>query len=327
MARKSRKELRIKEENKLQPDTISKIPTVLYCRLSKADDITGKDSMENQKQFLRNFVAGKEDLEIKEIFCDDGFSGTNYDRPAYEMMMDGVRAGSYQCIVVKDLSRIGRNYLETSDLLEFELPLFECRFISVNDGIDTAVLQIDTILVGLKNLMNQKYAEDISRKIKVNFKARKEQGQMLGGSPPYGYIRNPENKGYLIIDEEAAGVVRKIFEMKISGMNDTAIARELNTQGILSPTNYKQLKKNGIESDKKISWRADTVKEITLNPVYLGHIVHGKFYEKKFIGDKLHKARKKDWTIYENINPPIVTEETFHEAKLARERIYRRKKK
>lgn len=182
MARKSRKTYR---ENLYSFDMTdsevtkekSKIPVVSYSRLSKADMVTGRNSMESQQEIIRQFVKARDDMELVAEFMDDGFSGTNYRRPQYEDMMNGVREGKYKCIIVKDLSRLGRSYLETSDLLEMELPLFDCRFISITDHIDTDVEQIDTILVGLKNIMNQKYAEDISKKIKANFRERAKRGK------------------------------------------------------------------------------------------------------------------------------------------------------
>ena len=209
MARKSRKVLknsvRSTGQQVVESRTVNyKIPTVMYCRLSKADEITGKESMTSQRDIIRQHIEKMEDLEIVAEFLDDGYSGTNYRRPQFEEMMAGVRNGDYGCMVVKDLSRLGRSYLETSDLLEMELPLYGCRFISVNDHIDTDDGQIDSILVGLKNIMNQQFAEDISKKIKCGFRQRAKNGEMLGGPATYGYKRNPENVGYYLIDEEAA---------------------------------------------------------------------------------------------------------------------------
>lgn len=327
MARKSRKTYRAELYGNAEVTTavpeVQKVPAVIYCRLSKADEITGRDAMESQLDILRQFVAANEELEIVEEFLDDGYSGTNYRRPQYEEMMEGVRDGRYKCIVVKDLSRLGRSYLETSDLLEMELPLYGCRFISVNDRIDTDVTPIDTIIVGLKNIINQKFAEDISKKIKTQFQERAKRGEMLGGPVPYGYKRNPEDVGYFLIDEEAAEVVRRIFEMKIRGMNDSEIARTLDAEGIITPKQYHDLRVKGIEPTEKRHWRADTVRSITLNKVYLGHIYHGKFKEKQFIGQRSKKTRRADWVIYENVNPPIVSQEIFEKAAKARNQIYR----
>lgn len=327
MARKSRKNLNIDigtehpaAEEKQKSD---KIPTAIYCRLSKADEVTGRESMKSQLDILRQFVAAKEELELVAEFTDDGFSGTNYRRPQFEDMMDGIRDGKYKCMVVKDLSRLGRSYLETSDLLEMELPLFDCRFISVTDHIDSEVSQIDSILVGLKNIMNQQFAEDISKKIKGNFRERAKRGEMLGGPVAYGYKRNPEDKGYFLIDEEAAAVVRYIFDLKISGMLDPAICRRLDAEGIMTPRQYHDLKVKGVVPEIVGGWKPDTVRTITLNPVYLGHMVHGKFKEKQYLGQRASKARRKDWVVYENVNPPIVSQETFDKAKEVREKLYR----
>jgi DNA invertase Pin-like site-specific DNA recombinase len=327
MARKSRKTYRenlYAEQALVEPIIESvKVPTVLYCRLSKADEITGRESMTSQLDILRQFATNMEELEVVEEFLDDGFSGTNYNRPHYEKMMDGVRDGIYKCIIVKDLSRLGRSYLETSDLLEMELPLYGCRFISVNDRIDTDVTPIDTILVGLKNIINQKFAEDISKKIKTQFRERAKKGEMLGGPVPYGYMRNPEDKGYFLIDEEAAEVVRHVFELKISGMNDAEIARTLDAEGIITPKQYHDLKMKGVEPTEQKHWNPDTIRTMTMNQVYLGHIFHGKFKEKQFIGQKDRKNKRKDWVLYENVNPAIISQETFDKAKEARDLLYR----
>ena len=310
MARKTKKALRMKsaEPSKAVQE---KVPAVLYLRLSKADSDTGKDSMENQLQLLRAYAAEKEELEIVAELFDEGFSGTNFRRPAYEEMMDGVHSGIYRCIIVKDLSRLGRSYLETSDLLEYELPLFGCRFISVNDNIDTKYSPIDTILVGLKNIMNQKYAEDISRKIKAAFRPKIEKGEMLGGPAPYGYLRDPKNKGRFLINEETAPVVRRIFQMKLEGLNDPAVCRQLEEEGILCPSDYNRWKKSGVMPDNPGHWKADTIRTITINPLYLGHMVHGKFKQKSYVGERDKRTRRSEWKVYENVNPPIVTQEIF----------------
>ncbi len=294
------------------------MPTALYARLSKADIDSGKDSMENQLLFLRTFAEKVPGIEVVREFYDDGFTGTNFKRPAYEELMDGVHSGDIMCIIVKDLSRLGRSYLETSDLLELELPLFGCRFISINDNIDTLYSPVDSILVGLKNLMNQKYAEDISRKICSSFSQRAGNGEFLGGAVPYGYMRDPKRKGYLKIDEDAAVVVRWIFRMKCDWMNDTQIVRTLDRELILPPSQYLKRQNTGIMPETYAGWRQDTIRTMTQNPVYLGHVIHGKLKKKNYLGEDKHKARKKDWIIYENINPPIITQEEFDEAKRVR---------
>ena len=326
MARKSRKSYKMDvgmNQHPSEPGQTGKVPTVIYCRLSKADEITGKESMSSQLEIVRQFISTRKELEIVAEFIDDGFTGMNYRRPQFEVMMDGIREGKYKCMVVKDLSRLGRSYLETSDLLEMELPLFGCRFISVNDHIDSDEAQIDTILVGLKNIMNQQFAEDISKKIRGIFRERAKRGEFLGGPPTYGYKRNPENKGYYLIDEEAASVVRYIFNLKMLGMTDRGIGRKLDGEGIMTPRQYHDLKVKGVVPEVAGGWRADTVKSITLNPVYLGHIVHGKFKEKKYLGQPLSRTKRKDWVIYKDVNPPIITQETFDKVQEVRIKLYR----
>jgi hypothetical protein len=166
-------------------------------------------------------------------------------------------------------------------------------------------------------------AEDISKKIKGNFRERAKRGEMLGGPVAYGYKRNPEDKGYFLIDEEAAAVVRYIFDLKISGMLDPAICRRLDAEGIMTPRQYHDLKVKGVLPEIVGGWKPDTVRTITLNPVYLGHMVHGKFKEKQYLGQRASKARRKDWVVYENVNPPIVSQETFDKAQEVREKLYR----
>ena len=317
MARKSRKASRT-VPTELTEQINLKSHAVLYLRLSKADAATGRDSMASQEQLLRSHLEKFDDLEIVHVFADDGFTGTNFRRPAYEEMMEGVHNGTYQCIVVKDLSRLGRSYLETSDLLEYELPLFGCRFISVNDNIDTDTSPVDTILVGLKNIMNQKYAEDLSRKIKTVFKSRKENGEYLGGPTPYGYLRDPENRGRFIINEETAAVVRRIYEMKLKRMTDIQIAEALTEEKILPPKDYLYFQKYGQKPEQLSGWKWDMIRRITTNKIYLGQITHEKTKAKQYIGDTLHKNKPTEWTVYENVNPPIVSEEMFYAVKLAR---------
>ena len=322
MARKKRSYVQIGDT--AQPETIeavkaeaaddNRIPAALYARLSKADIATGKDSMENQLLLLRSFAEKIAEIKVVKELIDDGFTGTNFKRPAYEELMDGVHAGDIKCIIVKDLSRLGRSYLETSDLLELELPLFGCRFISINDNIDTLYAPIDSILVGLKNLMNQKYAEDISRKIKSSFGHRATNGEFLGGQVPYGYLRDPRNKGRLYVDEYASLVVRWIFHMKCDWMNDTQIVRKLDSELILPPSQYMKKLRTGKTPDTYAGWRNDTIRTMTQNPVYLGHVIHGKLKKRNYLGEEKHKAKRKDWIIYENMNPPIISQDTFDEA-------------
>ena len=327
MARKKRGYMQIGESAPSEAETDKtviesaddgKIPTALYARLSKADVATGKDSMENQLMILRTYAEKVPEIKVVKELVDDGFTGTNFKRPAYEELMEGVRNGNIKCIIVKDLSRLGRSYLETSDLLELELPLFGCRFISINDNIDTLYAPIDSILVGLKNLMNQKYAEDISRKIKSSFRQRAANGEFLGGKVPYGYLRDPRKKGILCIDEYASLVVRWIFQMKCDWMNDTQIVRTLDNELILPPSQYMKKLRTGRMPETYAGWRNDTIRTMTQNPVYLGHVIHGKLKRQNYLGGEKHKAKRKDWIIYESINPPIISQEMFDEARRVR---------
>ena len=307
--RRTRKRNRMRSEG--DGSAKEKTPAVIYARLSRADEYSGKDSMKNQLMMLRSAAEQIEDIELCGEFQDDGYSGLSFDRPAFEAMMDGIYKGKYKCVIVKDLSRLGRNYLETSDLLEREFPLLGCRFISVSDRIDTKYSQADTILTGLKNIMNQKYAEDISKKIRTAIRPKIENGEFLGGPAPYGYKRDPENRGRLLIDEPAAEVVRRIFQMKLDEMNDGEAARRLTKEHILNPSEYFRWKKTGEEPEPYKGWNARQIRAISVNPVYQGHVIHGKFRDKKFPGEKDMRTKKEDWIICENVNPPVISQEVF----------------
>ena len=212
-----------------------------YLRLSySADRSVESDSIANQKKLIEDFVAAHPDIELVSERVDDGYSGVLFDRPAFQEMMNDIVSGKINCVIVKDLSRLGREYIETGRYLRQVFPSYGVRFISVNDGIDTANEQNgDDLHISLKNLLNDTYCRDISVKTRSALLTKRQNGDYVGSCPIYGYRKDPENKNHLLIDEDAACVVRDIYRRRIDGASAKHIAEELNRLGVLSPMAYK----------------------------------------------------------------------------------------
>ena len=289
--------------------------TAAYVRLSVEDGgKPGADTVEGQKALLTSFIENKPDLELVALFCDNGRTGTDFDRPQFEKMMAEVRQGRIDCIVVKDLSRFGRNYKETGNYLERIFPFLGVRFIAVNDNFDTLTAERtqDGYIVPLKNLINEVYSKDISKKIKTALSVKQRNGEFIGGRAPYGYSKDPNNKNHLVINEETAPVVRQIFEWRAEGVSMVQISRRLNDAGILSP--YAYLYKTGqvrTERYKDLLWRAQTVKGILLRSAYIGHMVQGKRKQSFYEGKRQRCMEESDWIVVHNTHEPIIDEETF----------------
>ena len=331
MSRTSRKTITnsIIFNNKICKNTVSEkiYKTAIYARLSSEDldrqteytvrssaDIINKGAsggtIENQILLVQKYVESKPYLRLYEIFTDNGQTGTNFDREGFQKLMEAVKRGKIDCIAVKDLSRFGRNYIETGDYLEKILPFLGVRFISVNDGYDShdTAKNGDGLTVALKNLINDIYAKDISRKVRTAFEIKQQKGDYIGGQAPYGYLKSPENRHKLIINEETAPIVRNIFQWKLDGMSDIAIMRKLNAMEIPSPSNY--LYSKGLvrheKYSKKIFWGRDYIGIILTNQVYLGHTVQGKTKCDLNLGLKNEVQNKDKWIIVENTHEPII---------------------
>lgn len=290
--------------------------TALYGRLSIMDTRDKKDSesLETQMELLTNFIRGKEQFSLVECYRDNGETGTNFQRPGFMRMMDDVRAGRIDCIIVKDLSRFGRDFLETGNFLERILPFLGVRFISVNDGYDSESAGSGDILsVALKNLMNDIYAKDISAKVYSALDTKKRKGEFIGNFAAYGYMKSPEDKHRLIIDEEAAEVVRRIFQMKDDGAGTTAIARTLTAEGVPNPSNHRY--RQGVVYTERFAenapWGNQSVKNILMNPVYLGHMVQGKKITKLHENQPQKRMSPDEWIIVENTHPAIIEQTQF----------------
>ena len=277
-------------ENKLSEQT-PKVKThdfsvALYIRLSKEDSgKNNQNTVENQKALLEDFVKDKPDMKVVDIYIDNGFSGTNFERPAFQKMMEDAKRGKINCIIVKDLSRFGRSYLEAGNYLEKIFPFLNIRFISVTDHFDTFAVNssedgrgvANGIEIPLKNIINEVYAKDISRKVGSAIEIQKREGRYGGGVAPYGYKKSNTVKGKYEVDEEAAEVVRYIFRLRSEGYGYCSIVKILNEKGIKSPSAYRYEK--GIVRNEKgsnVLWKIYAIEDMLRDEVYLGNMVRGK---------------------------------------------------
>lgn len=313
MARKSRKN--IESAIKMQSEVPKKIfQTAIYVRISvESDKKIENDTIGTQKQMLVDFVSQMPDLKVFDIYCDDDITGTNFDRPEFARMMKDIRKKKVNCVVVKDLSRLGRNFLESGEYIEKVFPFLGIRFIAVNDKVDTLEKMVD-LSVQLKNMANEMYAKDISKKICSTMKTLQEQGKFIGSQPPYGYRRRADDKYALEIDPEVAPYVKEIFQKILDGYTIHALTLEFNERGIPSPGRYKY-DKGLVKNDKfKDSvWFFPTMRKILSDPIYLGWIQNGK-YQSHFHkgGDKCVKVPKEEWITIKGIHEPIIEEDIFN---------------
>lgn len=311
MARASRK-----RKGLPQNETASRTwRTALYARLSVEDNGKEADSIENQIALLESYISGCPDLSRVELFADNGYTGTNFHRPEFNRMMEAVQSGVIDCIVVKDLSRLGRNYIETSQFIEKICPFYGLRFIAVNDGFDTAaVTDTAQMSMALSNIVNDYYAKDISRKVTSALQTKMERGDYIGNYAPHGYCKDPENKNHLVIDPETAPVIRQIFQWRAEGVSYMGINRRLNEAGILSPGQYRL--EHGIETNnnrkgRSVLWNKHMVTEILKNIVYIGHLAQKKGSQCLYAGIPYHITGEDEWIVVEHTHEPIISKELF----------------
>ena len=289
--------------------------TAAYVRLSVEDSgKPGADTIEGQKNLLLHFIENEKSLSLYGLFCDNGRTGTDFERPEFEKLMEAVKHGEVDCIVVKDLSRFGRNYKETGNYLERIFPFLGVRFIAVNDGFDTLTAErgADGYLVPLKNLINEVYSKDISKKSGSALATKQKNGDFIGAWAPYGYRKCADDPHKLEPDEATAPIMRQIFQWRVDGMSVTRIAKKLNDSGIPSPSAY--LYNTGVCKTEKYNgaiWHIQAVKIILTRQVYIGHMVQGtkrqSFYEKR----RQYKKPQEEWVIVENTHEPIIDRDTF----------------
>lgn len=284
----------------------------IYCRLSNDDERDGESvSIENQKLLLQNYVRQRGWNEI-DTYIDDGYSGTNFNRPGVKRLIEDAKAKRINVILVKDLSRFGRNYIEFGQYTDYLFPSLGCRFIALNNGIDTMSDNGSTDVMCFLNLFNEFYSRDTSKKVKAVKKACAESGKFMGTYPAYGYRRAPLDKHHLVIDEETAPIVRRIFAMRASGMGFHAIAAALNEEGIPSPgVLYYQRKGQSDPRRVNHKWADQTVKNMVRSEVYIGNMVQGKYGTLSYKSRKLVSKSEDQWIRVEGTHEAIISQELW----------------
>lgn len=290
----------------------------LYLRISREDGDKGEsDSITNQRDLLIGFLSSHPEISLHRERIDDGYSGVDFRRPEFTKMMDAVKTGEINCIIVKDFSRLGRNFIETGKYIEKIFPFMGVRFISVNDNYDSLRPRTaaDDLLVPVKNLMNDAYCRDISIKIRSQLDIKRKNGQCIAPFAVYGYQKDPSDRHRLIIDEQAAGTVQEIFKKKLEGYSPQTIADWLNENGALSPMEYKRFQgsrfSTSFRKNAKSRWTAPAVLRILKNPVYTGILVQGKRSTPNYKIKKTMEVPKERWITVEDSHEPIIVKEVF----------------
>ena len=297
--------------------------TAIYARLSVEDGGNkGSDTLDTQLSLLNAYVNEKEYLSLFDTYIDNGESGRDFDRPAWNKLMDDIRAGLVDCVCVKDLSRFGRNYIETCEFLEKIFPFMGVRFISANDGYDSEVggKHSEGLIIALKNLMHDRFLKDVSHKVGQAFQAKKQRGEYTGGFAPFGYKLSPTEKSKLVIDDEAAPIIRDIFQWRADGIGLRGICRKLNEMGIPTGGNlHKKMRENTGETEAKTLWWPTSVKKLIQSRVYLGYLETGKTIQK--LG-KLTRIPRSEWHVTENAHEAIVSKELWEAANAVKGESY-----
>lgn len=292
--------------------------TTLYLRLSRDDgDKEESNSITGQRELLRDYISQRPEFREYAVRVDDGFSGSTFERPSFQKMIEDVKAGRTDCIIVKDLSRFGRNYLDAGEYIEKIFPFLGVRFIAVNDNYDSLgdKKASDDLIIPFKNLINEAYCRDISVKIRSQLEIKRKSGQFLGSFAAFGYLKDDQDKNRLVVDQYAADIVRDIFKWKLEGVSPQDIADALNKLGVLSPMEYKRslgMKfTTSFKTNAKAVWSAGTVIRILKNPIYTGVLVQGKETTPSY---KVHKRITKDeseWTVIEDSHEAIISKIDF----------------
>lgn len=322
MARVSRKNIAVTAVSATEEMKLYK--ACLYLRLSDEDKRNIEDnSIGNQKKICLEHLKKLPEIEVIASYIDNGASGTNFSRSGFKQMLQDLTKGEINCVVVKDLSRLGRNYLETSEYLEKFFPEAGIRFIAVNNGYDS-IRKLNgkqEIVIPFSNIVNDMYAKDVSRKIRSSIEILMKSGEFLppSGSIPYGYLRDEKNNTY-IIDEETAPIVQEIFKMKLQGVSDCEIIRTLNRKQIPSPGKIRYLRgMTKAEKYKDAVWVGSTLRKLLSNEVYLGHRVHGKV-KRDCLGAEKKRRPQEEWEYVYNVHPALISEEDFQKIRQIKEK-------
>ena len=287
----------------------------LYIRLSKEDESEGpSQSAQTQESLLREFVQ-QHRLSVYDTYIDDGWSGTSFDRPAFQRMIADIEAKKVNMVITKDLSRLGRDYIMTGHYMERYFPEHRVRYISLLDGIDTGVDSTANDITPFRAIMNDMYAKDISKKIKSVKRDKQQKGKFIGGKPVYGYKMHPTEKNKIVIDEEVAPIVRRIFALALSGMSCRNIAALLNQEGVPTPATYANLPvaKPGPYTGL---WSSERISDMLQNETYIGNMVQGRSVKISYKSKKCLKQDPANWVVVEGTHEPLVDRETFQKVRM-----------
>ena len=302
----------------------------LYARLSREDgDKTESNSITSQKEMIRSYILKHKDMVIIREYIDDGWSGVNFDRPGFKEMMKDIKDKKINCIICKDLSRFGRNYVDAGRYLEKIFPFMGVRFIAINDNYDSngEKTQQDSLIIPFKNLINDAYCRDISVKIRSQLDIKRKMGDFIGAFTTYGYKKDIGNRNKLLIDEEAARIVEYIFRKRIDGMCNSRIARKLNDMGVPCPMEYKR--KNGMKyhtgfrTNDRAYWTPVSIMRILTNEIYIGTLCQHKRGTPNHKIKQLLDYDRSDWIVVENNHDPIIDRKDFETVQLLLERDVR----
>lgn len=297
-------------------ESLNKIYNVgLYIRLSREDDvkILESESITNQKSLLLQYVK-ENNLRVYDIYIDDGYSGTNFDRPDFNRLLKDIELGKINMVITKDMSRLGRDYIGTGNLIEKYFPEHNVRYIAVTDNIDTFLDSSNNDIAPFKAIMNDMYAKDISKKIKSSLKAKMKEGKWVGGRTPFGYDQDKDNKNHLVINEEQAIVVKRIFDMCLEGLSFFKIAKQLTNEGVKTPAQYYNFEWKNNYNLRYGEWHAKTIRDILTNRMYVGDMVQNRRSKVNYKVKKVIENNPDNYIIVENTHAPIIDKEIFYEA-------------
>ena len=287
----------------------------LYIRLSKEDENEGpSESVTNQKSLLDDFVK-KHRLSVYDTYIDDGWSGTSFDRPDFQRMIGDIEAKKVNMVITKDLSRLGRDYIMTGHYMERYFPEKRVRYISLLDGIDTGVESSANDITPFRAIMNDMYAKDISKKIKSVKRDKQRKGQFIGGKPMFGYKMHPTEKNQIVVDEEAAKVVRRIFTMALEGVSCRKIATQLNEDHVPTPATYAGLTVANPGPYTGL-WSSERISEMLQNETYIGNMVQGRTVKISYKSKKCLRQARENWVVVEGTHEPLIDAETFQKVQM-----------
>ena len=304
--------------------TAEELITAIYCRLSVDDELDGEsNSITHQKEMLGEYAHNKGFGNVK-FYVDDGYSGTNFNRPAFKSLIQDIDAGTIGTVIVKDMSRLGRDYLKVGYYSEVYFGEAGVHFIAVNDNVDNTI-ETDSDFTPFRNIMNEWYAKDTSKKVRAVIRAKGMSGKATCNCPPYGYIKDKEGKWH--VENEAADIVRQIYAMCIKGFGPMQISKKLNDMGAISPVVWK----NKVGWNYKLEkvdhpelWTVTAVRRILSNPIYLGHTINFRTKKKSYKSHSVVFLPKEDWVIFENTHEPIIDQDTFDTVQKLRAGVRRR---